>query len=111
MPMTTVELASALASLGLPVAYGAFVDTPENRAPAPPFIVYQFDHAADLMADNRNYAKIPAYRIELYTPKKDIASETAVEGLLDSLAQPYSKSETWIDSERMFLIAYEIQVI
>jgi predicted dienelactone hydrolase len=111
MPMTIRELAAALASLELPLAYGAFINTPENPAPPPPFIVYQFDHSTDLMADNRNYAEVSTFRVELYTPKKDIDRETALEALLKSLAQPYSKSETWIDSERMFLVAYEIQVI
>lgn len=111
MALTQAELAAALDSLGMPVAYGAFVDTPENPAPPPPFIVYQFDRSTDLMADNRNYASIPLFRIEFYTEGKDPVREGRIEALLESLGLTYTKSEVWIDSERLFEVAYETQLI
>lgn len=109
--MTQTELAAALATLGMPVAYGAFVDIPEHPAPKPPFIVYQFGRSGDLMADNRNYVPISLFRIELYTEGKDPECEGQVEGLLASLELTFAKSEVWIDSERLFEVAYETQLI
>lgn len=109
--MTQAELYAALKSLGLPVAYSEFVSTPENPAPPPLFICYQFANSDDMMADNQNYVEISNFDIELYTNKKDPATEKLVQDKLKSLSLPYSKSETWIDSEKMFQVIYAIQLI
>jgi len=104
--MNQVELHTALKSLGMPVAYLAFKDTV-----APPFITYQFAYSGDLMADNHNYLEISNFQVELYTVKKDLASEKKVQDALKVAELPYSKTETWIDEEKMFQILYEIQLI
>lgn len=109
--MTQVELYSALKSLGMPVVYGEFVNTEENPAPPPPFITYQFAYSGDLMADNQNYAEVSFYQIELYTTKKEPATEKLVEDKLKELCLPYFKTETWLDSEKLRQVIYEIQLI
>lgn len=104
--MTEEELCTLLKTLGLPVAYSAF-----NKPTALPFITYQFSGSADLMADNQNHAPISNYAVELYTKKKDLASETAIENVLKSSNLPYIKREFFIDSEKVLQIIYEIQLI
>ena len=109
--MTIEELSGALASLGMPVAYGEFLDTEENPAPDPPFITYQFADNNDFKADNQNYAAINNIDIELYTDKKDLTKEARVENKLNELRLPYRKSEVWIEAERMRQVLYQIQLI
>lgn len=109
--MTLAELTTALKSLGMPVAYGEFKNTPENPPPPPPFITYQFAYSGDMMADNQNYNEISNFQVELYTIKKDPAKETLIQNLLKSLRLPYSKIEAWLDDENMRQVIYEIQLI
>lgn len=109
--MTQTELHQALKSLGMPVAYGEFKSTPENPAPAPPFITYQFAYSSDLIADNQNYVDVSNFQIELYTAVKDLAKETRVQDKLKELRLPYSKTETWLESEDLRQVIYEIQLI
>lgn len=109
--VTQVELCTNLKTLGMPMAYGEFKGTTENPAPPPPFITYQFAYSGDLMADNQNYTEINNFQVELYTTKKDLAREAAVQNLLKSLRLPYSKMEYWLDTENLWQIIYEIQLI
>jgi len=109
--MTQAELYSALKSLGMPVAYGEFKDDSQNPAPSPPFITYQFAYGGDFKADNQNYVDVGFYQVELYTVKKDPGTERLVQDKLKELRLPYSKVETWIDSEKLYQVIYEIQLI
>jgi len=104
--VTQAELGAALDTLGMPVAYGAFI-----KPTKPPFITYLFVANADLMADDCNYVPIEGFRVELYTPDKDLVREAAVEALLKTLHLPYGKSETWLESEKMRQVVYEIQLV
>ena len=111
MRVTQAELYQALKAIGYPVAYSHFVSTPQSRAPAPPFITYRFIDSADVMADGRNYVEISDFAVELYTDTKDQVAEAAVQAKLKELGLPYVKSEAWIDSEKLFQVIYEIQLI
>lgn len=104
--MTQAELFTALKTLGMPVAYGEF-----TAPTVPPFITYQFAYGNDLMADNQNYTEISNFQVELYTVKKDLVKEALVQNLLKSLRLPYSKIEAWLDSENLWQVIYEIQLI
>lgn len=104
--MTQSELLQALKSIGYPVAYSHF-----NKSPSAPYLVYLFAYDADLIADNQNYAEISNFQIELYTEIKDLAAEKAVQDKLKEITLPYRKTETWIESEKLFQILYEIQLI
>ncbi|MED4783443.1 hypothetical protein [Brevibacillus choshinensis] len=109
--MTQADLFQELKSLGMPVAYDHFESTPEDPAPPPPFITYQFSYSNDLLADNQNYLDIENFQIELYTAKKEPATEKKVQEKLKELRLPYSKVEAWLDDEKLFQIIYEIQLI
>ena len=106
--MTSTEIATMIASIGLPSAYNHF---PDQAAPALPFICFYYDQPNNFVADNKTYQKVVALTIELYTANKDLTSESAVENVLAANELPYRKSETFIDSEKMYLNSYETEVI
>lgn len=106
--MTYQEVAAVVRSIGLPYAYYQF---PEGTEMAPPFVVYFYTYTDDLMADNRNYQRIPKLSIELYTAEKDFEQEAALEKVLEQNGFSYYKEENYIDSEKMWQIAYEMEVI
>jgi len=109
--VTLQELYTALKAIGYPVAYSHFLDTQQSPAPAPPFITYREAYSSDVMADNLNYVGVSNIQIELYTDRKDPAAEAAVQNKLKELGLPYSKTETYIEDERLFQVIYEIQLI
>jgi hypothetical protein len=104
--MTQAELYQALKSIGYPVAYGSF-----SSPVTPPFITYQFAYSSDMIADNHNYVDIGNFQVELYTDKKDLAAEKKVQDKLKELGLPYRKFEAYLDTEKMYQILYEIQII
>ena len=103
--MTQAELYTHLKSLGLPIAYNHF-----DTAPSIPYMVYKYTGSNDFIADNKNYADISSFTVELYTRKKDLATEKLVEDKFKALELPYTDMESWIDTDKLFQIAYEIQI-
>lgn len=104
--MTQSELDSTLKSLGYPVEYSNF-----KKAQTLPFIVYYRTDETNISSDKRIYGKYISYKVELYTNKKDICSERSVEAILEGIDSGYRTSETYIESEKMYQIVYEIKVI
>ncbi len=101
--MDEAALFTLLKSTGLPVAYHNF--TPP---PTPPYIVYLFAFSSNFGADNKVYRKVPHYQVELYTTKKDPATEKILEDLFDTHDIYWEKSETYIESEGLYQVLYEI---
>lgn len=96
----------------IPCAYRMFPDDdPSNPPPQPPFLVYYYEGSDDLMADNTNYQTIRPLTLELYTDNKDFALEHAVEDALTSHDMPFTRYESYIKSERMYMVSYETEVI
>lgn len=106
--MTYKQIASMVSSIGLPYAYYQFT---EETAKAPPFICFYFPGDSDFKADNSNYAIIRPLVIELYTDNKDFTTEASVESVLTSYGLPFSRTETYIDSEKMYMITYQTEVV
>ena len=106
--MTYQQVATMVASIGVPYAYYQF---PEGTAFAPPFVCFYFEGSDDLYADDKNYQKIRPLTIELYTDNKDFSLEATVEGILTSNGLTYARNESWIDSERMNMVAYTADII
>ena len=99
-----VNLLNILKSTGLKVAYNNF------KTPPPlPYLVYLFTNTNNMAADNKVYKKRNNYQVELYSKLKDIVSEELVEEALDENDIFYDKTETYIDSEGLYQILYEIQ--
>jgi len=109
--MTLVELVTILEAAGYPVAYSHFTETSNNPIPSPPFITYLVPNTSNFFADNKTYKKINGVDVELYTSKKDLLAEATLESLLDANEIAYEKTETWIESQGLFQIIYEIGVI
>ena len=115
--MTYKELYTALSAIPLeentaiPCAYYQFPNDPNNPAPPPPFLVYYYEGSADLAADNTNYQKARPLTIELYTDSKDFAMEEKVETALNNAGLVYSRTETYIETELLYLVTYSSQII
>jgi len=96
-------LFAMLKTTGLPVAYHHFASPP-----SPPYIVYLFAFSSNFGADNKVYRKVPHYQVELYTTKKDPATEKILEDLFDTHDIYWEKIETYIESEGLYQVLYEI---
>ncbi len=93
-----------LEATGLPVAYHQFGEEKDL-----PFLVYYIPDSNIIAADDGVYQKVSVLRVELYTEKKDIAMEALVELVLSNFY--YTKSETYIESEKMYEIIYEMEMM
>ena len=106
--MTYKEIATMISGIGLPYAYDHF---PEGEGPNPPFICFYFAGSDDLKADNLNYQRIRPLTLELYTDNKDFDTEETVEAALNTAGLVYSRSEIFIDSERLYEVVYTTETI
>ncbi len=105
--MTHNEVIEMMGQLGMPFAYGHFA---EGESPSPPFAVFLFPETRNFSADGKVYHKGRMLHIELYTDKKDPRLEDMAESVFDAHELFYSKSETWISSERMYEVLYVMEV-
>jgi hypothetical protein len=106
--MTCQEIAEMIASIGLPYAYDHFS---EDTAKPPPFICFYYDGDDDFKADNTNYQKIRPLTIELYTDNKDFDLEALVETTINGNGLVYSRNETYINNEKMYMVTYQTEVV
>lgn len=106
--MTYKEVATMIAGIGLPYAYDHFE---EDNASPPPFICFFYSGSNDLAADNTNYQKIRPLTIELYTDNKDVQTEETVEAALNNADLYYTRSEVYIDSERMYEVIFQADIV
>lgn len=109
--MTLKEIADMINAMGFPFAYYQFEPDPENPPPAPPFVCFYYPADDDFMADNGNYAPIKRLVVELYTDNKDFAAEAAVETQLAANGLPWSRTETYIDTEKLYMVNYTSEVV
>lgn len=101
--MTIENLVEMLQELKIPFAYDHFA---EGESPEPPFICYLLPGSNNFAADGKVYFKVNEVHIELYTDFKDLALEKKVEDIFDSRDIFYNKSETWIESEKLYEVLY-----
>lgn len=106
--MTTQEIAKMIEEVGVPYAYYQFTNATAKPCP---FICFYYADSDDMSADNVNYVKVRRLVVELYTDNKDFELENTVETVLNNHGLFYSKSEIYIDSERMYEVIYESEVI
>ena len=101
--MTLEELYKTLQQLNLPIAYSHFKSPLE-----PPYLVYLVEDTQNFGADNKVYHQIENLVIELYTVRKDIILEKRLEALLNEKELYYEKVETYIESEKLYEVRYEL---
>lgn len=95
-----------LATLGLPVAYHHFDTTPTL-----PVVVYYRTDESLIVADNTKFGTTISVTVELYTEKIDLETENLLEAILLDMGLVYAKSTTWIETEQMYMISYEMELI
>ena len=105
--MTYKEVATMISEVEIPYAYYQFS---EGTAQPCPFIVFYYPGRDDFIADDQNYSLVTRLIMELYTDDKDFELEAAVEGVWSSHGLVFTKSENYIDSEKMYQIIYETEI-
>lgn len=100
------ELLQILNESQIPFAYHHFA---EGESPEPPFVCYLLPGSNNFSADGKVYYKINEVHIELYTDLKDLAVEQKLEEVLDEHGIFYNKSETWIESEKLYEVLYAFE--
>lgn len=105
--MTIENIVEMLQEMHIPFAYDHFA---EGESPEPPFICYLIPGSDNFAADGKVYFKMNEVRIEMYTDFKDLNLESRVEGVLDGHEIFYNKSETWIQSEKLYEVMYSFEM-
>lgn len=106
--MTRQEAYEMISGIGLPCAYYQF---PDDTPQIPPFICWFFSDNTDVMADNENYVDKEVLNIELYTKLREYDIEKAVEAALKAGGFSYAKEASYIDTEKIWQVSYESEVI
>ena len=94
--------------VSVPKAYYQFE---EDTGIVPPFICFYYTGSRDVYADNSNYQKIDHLVVELYTKDKDFTLEAALESVLKASGLTWTRAETRLDSEQMYVEVYDMDVI
>lgn len=89
------------------VTYNAF---PVNDVPKMPYVCIVELSSDNFGADNKVYYKRKNVDVELYTEKKDRATEELIENALDEAGIFYETTDTYLDDEKCFERIYEIEV-
>ena len=100
-----MEFKAELEKLDIPIQYRAFS---VGQAPELPYILFYEDDSDNIFADNSNWFDVLNVSCELYTDEKDIELETKLQKLLYDIEIEYNSTETYIDSENMYLKAYDV---
>lgn len=106
--MTFEEVKEMIASMGFPYTYHFF---PIGEVPAPPYVVFYYPQSNNFDADDQVYQRVESLNIELYTPIKSFRAEKAVEDVLNANNIVWEKSETYIQSEHMYEVLYEMEIV
>ncbi|MBQ3071832.1 MAG: hypothetical protein IJD20_00880 [Oscillospiraceae bacterium] len=106
--MTTQEIASMIAEISVPFAYRMFT---EDTAVPPPFICFYYDGSNNFDADDQVFVHGETLIVELYTNRKDFALEERAQEVFDAHEIPWDRSETWINSEKMYEVIYALDVL
>ena len=90
--MTYDDVITMLEEAGLPLAYDHFA---EGESPDPPFLVFLYPGSDNMFADDTVFKKI----------------DELIEDILIAHDLPYEKSEVWIESEKLYEVLYQTQII
>ena len=105
--MTIEEIKALVKSIGFDATYYQW---PEKKVPPLPYVVWYFPRSVNFAADDQVYQEIEELNIELYTAEKDFTAEAVVENVLDGAGIVWDKSETYLKSEDMYEVLYEMEV-
>lgn len=103
--MTQAQLQIELDKSGYPTFYGG-----PKQATKPPYVALIRPSADNVSSDYSVHGKFQDYIVELYTNKKDLAAEKKLEDILGPIDPDYGTLETYIDTEKVYLVAYSITI-
>lgn len=109
--MTYQEVANMIAGIGLNYCYYQFELGPTDSPPQLPYVCFFYERNNDLLADDSNYQAIVGLVVELYSETKDFEHEASVEETLKASGLVYGKQASYIESERMYLTTYTMEVL
>ena len=103
------NLLNIMREIGFPFAYHHFA---EGESPNPPFLLFLTPASSNFAADGKTYLKANEVHIELYADYKNPVLEEQVEAVLDGHGIFYNKTETFIESEKLYetLYIFEMEV-
>lgn len=105
--MNQIEIERMLDKTKIPYRYHHFES---EEAIAPPFICWLIPGTNNFSADGTVYFKVKELDIELYTDGKDFLLEEKIETVLNEAGLFWKKTETYIESENMYEVLYEMEV-
>ena len=105
--MNIMEFKAELEKLEIPIQYQAFAS---GQAPQLPYLIFYENDSDNVFADNQNWFDVLNVVCELYSDEKDIELETKLQKLFYDLEIQYNSTETYIDSENMYLKAYDVVI-
>lgn len=73
--------------------------------------MFKFPDTDNFAADGKVYCKVYQLDVELYTDLKSPELEAKVEELLDSYELFYERTETYFESEKLYEVLYEMEVL
>ena len=107
--MDASALYEGLKQTGYPVTYREWK---EGQEPALPYVVYFEIEPEFFYADNRVYASVNRYAIELYTANnRSPTAEAVVQARLEDLGLPYTKAEVFLEGEDMCEVLYTVSIV
>lgn len=106
--MSIDEIKQMLDEMGIEYRYHHFET---EDAIAPPFLIWILPESNNFMADGITYRGIQELDLELYTDNKNFVLEKTVENILNIHEIPWNKKEIYIESENMYEVLYEMEVI
>ena len=105
--MSYEEINEMMQEIGMPFAYHHFA---EGESPDPPFVLFLSPGENTFSADNLMYHSFKQLDIELYTDVKSPETERRVEEVLLQHNIYYTKTEVWIESEKLYEVLYTMEV-
>ncbi len=105
--MNLMEFKAELEQLEIPIQYRAFES---GQAPELPYLIFYENDSDNVFADNSNWFDVLNVVCELYTDNKDIELETKLQKLFYDLEIQYNSTETFIDSENMYMKSYDVVI-
>lgn len=106
--MNLMEFKAELEKLDIPVQYRAFQ---VGQAPQLPYLIFYENDSDNIFADNSNWFDVLNVACELYADEKDIELETKLQKLFYDNEIEYNSTETFIDSENMYMKSYDVTIV
>ena len=105
--MSYEEINEMMQEIELPFAYHHFA---EGESPEPPFTLFLSPGENTFGADDLMYVSFKRLHIELYTDEKSPDTEERVEEVLHQHNIYYTKTEVWIESDKLYEVLYTMEV-